>query len=419
METGLVILISLFFSAFFSGIEIAYITSNKLDLELRRKKGLISAKLLAGITRYPSRFIGMLLIGNNVALVFYGIAMARLLEPDLRLYLHSDAYVMVVQTLISTIIVLLTAEFLPKVLFRINPNFILLTLAAPLWLLYFLLYLPVVLIMQVAQFILTRIFGIAFHAEDPVFGKTDLDHYLDLVTTGINRPEDIDPEIKILKNALDFTNIKVKECMVPRTEIVALNIDDPINQLKEQFIRTGLSKILIFNENIDNIIGYTHSYELFKNPKNIKAILLPIIIAPESMRASELMENFIRDHKSVAVVVDEFGGTAGMVTMEDIIEEIFGEIEDEHDSEELVEKQLGDHDYLFSARHEIDYLNETYDLGLKTSDEYETLGGMVTHFHESIPEVDEEIAVDNHIFVIKKASDSRIDLIRLKVRNTS
>ncbi|MCB0430501.1 MAG: HlyC/CorC family transporter [Flavobacteriales bacterium] len=415
METGLVILISLFFSAFFSGIEIAYITANRLELELKRKKGMLSAKLLSYLTRHPSRFIGALLIGNNVSLVFYGIYMAKLLEPPLRDYLATDGAVMVAQTILSTLLVLFTAEFLPKVLFRINPNAILSTFAIPLWIIYHLMFVLVWVIIGMAEFILKHIFGIAITDQHPVFGKTDLDHYLHLATTGPNTGENMDPEIQIFKNALDFTNVKVRECMVPRTEIVALPIDSALDELKHQFIRTGLSKILIYKDSIDHIIGYTHSYELFKSPKHIKSILLPIIIAPETMRANELMEKFIREHKSVAVVVDEFGGTAGMVTMEDIMEEIFGEIEDEHDSEELVERKIGDHDYLFSARHEIDYLNDTYQLGLKTSEEYETLGGMITYYHQSIPRLGEEIVVDRLQFTIKKASDSRIDLIRLKV----
>ena len=410
------VLVALFFSAFFSGMEIAFISSNRLKIELEKKQGDFSAKILSGFIQKPANFIGAMLIGNNIALVVYSIVMAKILEPSILQYTSSEGIILIVQTLISTIIVLFFAEFLPKALLRINPNFALKVAAVPLSLIYWFLF-PLTFIVTIFSNGILRLFKIDTSQSNLAFTKIDLEHFVMDIQDRQESGEDIDHEIQIFKNALDFTDVKARECMIHRTEIIAMDIEDSIEELSQKFIETELSKILIYRDSIDHIIGYVHSIELFKKPESIKSILLPISIVPESMLASDILKQFINQRRSMAVVVDEFGGTAGVVTTEDVIEEIFGEIEDEHDVEELVEQQLDEHTFLFSAKIEIDYINDKYKLSLPESEEYETLGGFIFYFHESIPEKNDKIKIAKFILTINEVSNNKIELVTLQVSN--
>lgn len=422
MELLIPILITLLFSAFFSGIEIAFVSANKLRIEVEKNKNLFSARLIARFLRKPSRFIAALLLGNNIALVAYGIYIAQLLQQPLVHILSQimpsgaaiEAVLLLVQTIISTLIVLLVAEFIPKMLFRINPNKILNFFAVPLNIFYFLFYPIIFVFIGISEFLLKYVFKAAITHPEYSFGVVDLDHYLKEFSTQL--PEEVDDfqEIQMFQNARDLGNIKVRECMIPRNEIEAVNTTDSLETLRKLFITSGHSKILVFEDNIDNIIGYTHSYDLFHKPASIGEIIKPILIAPETMPANKLLSMFMKERKSVALVVDEFGGTAGMVTNEDIIEEIFGEIDDEYDVEDFAETQISEDEYLFSARLEIDYLNHKYKLDLPVSDDYETLAGLIISDHEDIPAVDEQIQIDDFLFIITRASESRIEEVRLK-----
>ena len=427
MNSWAVVLLTLLFSAFFSGMEIAFVTANKLRIELKKKQGLLSAKILSGFLKRPSRFIGTMLVGNTIALVIYGIEMAQILRPLLQMIITSEITIFIIQTVLATLLVLVTAEFVPKALFRINPNRILNFFAVPVWVIYYLLYPLVYIITGTSEFILKKIFRVAFSEEKPVFGMIDLNHILKESAFGIHKNRKAEPGIQIFRNALEFSNIKLKECMVPRTEIVAMDVKESIDTLKQNFVDTGFSKILIYQDEIDHIIGYTHSYELFKKPLTIESILLPVSMVPETMPANELLKTLIKQRKSIAVVVDEFGGTAGIITTEDIMEEIFGEIADEHDIERLTEKQISEGEYLLSGRLEIDYLNEKYKLNLPESEEYETLSGLIIHYHESIPKLNEQIKIktaphypaftgmkEHLLFTITDVSETRIEQVNLK-----
>lgn len=406
------IVISLLFSAFFSGIEIAFVSANKLKIELDNQQGTIHGKILSKFSKTPEKFIAAMLLGNNTALVIYGIFMALILEPTIQKFIADPFIILILQTLISTLIVLFTAEFLPKVIFIINPNNTLKILAIPVWIVYWILFPFTQIILLLSNGIL-KLFGTDTSQSDMAFSKNDLTHLMDDLTETQETEEAIDHEIKIFKNALDFSDVKARECMIPRTEIIAVDIESKIDTLKNLFIETGLSKILVYRDNIDNIIGYVHSFDLFKMPESIKEILLPISIFPESMSASEALNQFIKQHRSIAVVVDEYGGTSGMLTIEDVIEEIFGEIEDEHDKEDLIEKQLNENEYLFSARIEIDYLNTEYGFNLPESEEYETLAGYLLHISENIPDKNDIIKTDNYNFLIEEVSDNKIITVKI------
>lgn len=419
MELLIPVVITILFSAFFSGMEIAFVTANKLKIEVDKAKDFLPARILSKFVKRPSRFIGALLLGNNIALVIYGIYIARILEQPIRQLLPpvagADALLLIVQTLVSTLIILLFAEFLPKVLFRINPNSTLSFFAIPIYLFYILFYPVIFFFIGLSELTLKYLFKVNITQPDYAFGVVDLDHFLSESTA--SKPEESDDyqEIQMFQNARDLGNIKLRECMVPRNEIIALNQNESIDKLNELFIESGHSKVLIYQESIDNIIGYTHSYDLFRKPVSIKEITKPVMIVPETMPASTLLNKFMGERRSVALVVDEFGGTAGMLTIEDIIEEIFGEIDDEYDVEELAEKQIDENTYLFSGRHEIDYLNQKYRLDLPESDDYETLAGFIISFHESIPAENEEIRAGNFLFTIVRASETRIEEVLLKV----
>jgi CBS domain containing-hemolysin-like protein len=400
-------------------MEIAFVTANKLKIEVDKNKDFLPARILSKFVKKPSRFIGALLLGNNIALVIYGIYIARILELPLRQLLPAgagaEAMLLIAQTLVSTLIILLFAEFLPKILFRINPNSTLSFFAIPVYLFYILFYPVIIFFIGLSELTLKYLFKVNITQPDYAFGVVDLDHFLSESTAG--KPEESEDyqEIQMFQNARDLGNIKLRECMVPRNEIIALNQNESIDKLNELFIESGHSKVLIYQDSIDNIIGYTHSYDLFRKPVSIKEITKPVMIVPETMPASTLLNKFMGERRSVALVVDEFGGTAGMLTIEDIIEEIFGEIDDEYDVEELAEKQIDENTYLFSGRHEIDYLNQKYRLDLPESDDYETLAGIIISFHESIPAENEEIRAGNFLFTIVRASETRIEEVLLKV----
>lgn len=414
-NTTVIILLSLIASAFFSGLEIAFITSNKLRIELENKQGNFSAKILSYFNKYPSRYLGTMLLGNNIALVVFGIYMDEELNPFFGNYVSSKILILILSTFCSTMIILVTAEFLPKNLFRINPNRTLNIFAFPLTIVYGVLYPVVMITIGLSEFILKKIFRVKLQQEATAFTMIDLDHFIKQGTSAIEKKEEVDHEIKIFQNALDFSEVKARECMIPRTEIVAMDVTVSIDELKAKFIETRLSKILIFDKSIDNIIGYVYSKELFKRPENVKSILLPVSIVPESMTANEILTVFIQQHKSIAIVVDEFGGTSGMLTMEDVMEEIFGEIEDEHDKEELIDRQINENEYVFSARLETDYINNKYNLNLPILDTFETIGGLIMHYHESIPEKNELIKIENFTFKVIAVSRTKIETVYLTI----
>lgn len=415
MEVPLIgIIITLIFSAFFSAMEIAYISSSRLKVELDKTKGTLNGRILGRFYKNESHFIAMLLLGNNIALVFFGLFAADLLNPIIEMWGVEDgsATMLFLQTIMSTILVLILAEFLPKAVVQLNPNGFLKIMAFPLLLVYILLYVPTFLVLGMSNAFL-RILRVENETQEKVFSKVDLEHYVDDLNQRINEEEEFGNEMQILKNALSFDSVKARDCMIPRTDIVSMDVEDTIDNLRKRFIDTGLSKIIIYRENIDNVIGYVHSFEMFKSPKAIKQILLPINFVPESIPGKELLELFAEKSGNVAVVVDEYGGTSGIVTIEDVIEEIFGEIEDEHDREEWVEQDLGDGEYLFSARVEIDYLIQEYEFDLEESEEYETLGGLVIHELESIPSAGTKLVLDGMSIIIEEVSDHRIDLVRI------
>lgn len=419
VEGWQIILLTLLLSGFFSGTEIAFVSSNRLRVELDLKKKLLSARILNRFYKNPSRFIGALLLGNNVALVVYGISMADLLEPLIESALPpvvlNEFSVLLTQTILSTILILIVAEFLPKIFFRINPNRLLNALAVPVWLIYYLLYPLVVIYIGLAEFLMKTFFRVELSRSDYRLSSIDLNEYLREYTQQEESEEEVQHELQIFQNAIEFRHVKLRECMVPRTEIEAVGIDATVDQLNKKFAETKHSKILIYKENVDNIIGYVHSFDMFKKPKFISEVIRQINVFPETYPASGLLARFIQDRQGIAVVVDEFGGTSGIVSMEDIIEEIFGEIDDEFDEESTVENVLGEDKYIFSTRLEIDYLNETYKLNLPEAEAYETLAGFILHYHESIPDLHEEIMIHPFRIKVLKASDNRLEEVQLSL----
>lgn len=394
---------------------------NRLKLELLKNQGSVAGGILAGFASNSSRFLGMTLLGNNIALIVLGIAASELLEPALfsgftRLFgagLDFQLAILLTQTVLTTMLVLTFGEFLPKALFRINPTGILQILAVPLKVIDIILWLPVKLIVFITDFILHNIMGIHVSSEKPVYSKVDLEEFVNQFVKNDQREED-DIDTEIFERALSLTDVKLRECMIPRTEIVAMEIDSSINDLLRLFLESKHSKVIIYDDTIDNIKGYVHHFDLMKKPANIEEILFPIKVVPETMGARNLMNMFIKDHKSIAWVVDEFGGTAGIVTLEDILEEVFGEIQDEHDSEDFIERQISGNEYIFSGRLEIDYVNEKYGLKLPEG-EYETLAGFIVSRHESIPDQDEVILIDQYEIKIIAVGDTRIETVKLTV----
>lgn len=420
MDNWVLIAVSLILSAFFSGMEIAFVTANKLKIEVDRSKGLLSARIIARFQQNPARFIGALLLGNNIALVIYGSAIAAILDPWLMRILpvtfNGEWIVLILQTIIATLIILVSAEFLPKVFFRINPNRWLNIFGIPVWLVYYLLYPIIWIFIGISEFILRAVFKVKLETRSKSFSAVDIDHFLEEFSKGDVEENEILQEIQMFQNAIQLKSTKLRECMIPRTEIIAHEKQDEIEQLKQSFIETGLSKVLIYQDSIDNIIGYVHAYDIFRKPQSIQEVLRSVVYAPESMPANQLLKQFFDQQKGVAVIVDEFGGTSGMLTMEDVMEEIFGEIRDEFDINDLTEKQLAEDEYLFSARLEIDYLNENYRLNLPESDDYETLGGFILQKYGSIPKLGDELEIDNYHFKILQAKNNGIDKVSLKLK---
>lgn len=424
METLLIIIfVTIVLSAFFSGMEIAFVSANKLRLELDKKQETLNSRILSIFTDNPAQYIATMLVGNNIALVIYGVAFASLLEPTFYSFLDSDGAVLLLQTASSTLIILCTSEFLPKALFRINPNIFLRIFAVPV-LFFYLIFYPITRItMWLSKLLLNGIFRaeIDKNEEKIVFSRIDLDHFVNEPDqqTHQSSPNQIDNEIKLFRNALDFSKVKLREIMVPRTEIEAMDLESSVSELRQKFIETGYSRILFYQENIDNIIGYLHHSVIFTNPDSIRPNLRKVLIVPETMAASKLLSKFIAQKRSIAIVVDEFGGTSGMVTIEDILEEIFGEIEDEHDTIDLIDRQTSSNEFILSARIELDYLNEKYKLGFPVEEEYETLAGFILYHYESIPKINTVITIGQYRFKVLKASNTRIELVNLQVLNNS
>ncbi len=416
MDPGyLIILITLFISAFSSGVEIAFVSSSRLRIELDKNKGSVTGKILGFFYRHEGHFLAALLLGNNIALVLFGIQAAEILNPIIASWgVNEQVLQLLIQTVISTILVLIIAEFLPKAICQLNPNAFMKSFAVPAYLFYWILYLPTSVIMFISLRFL-KLMKVEISSTEKVFSKVDLEHYVQDMNERIKEEEDFGNEMQILQNALDFSKIKARDCMVPRPEIIAIEVNEPITNLHALFVKTGISKVVVFRDSIDNIIGYAHSFELFNKPDSIAKILRPILFVPESIPGKELLEMFTSKSVSIAIVVDEYGGTAGVITIEDVIEEIFGDIEDEHDKEDWLEEKISDSEYRFSARAEIDYLNENYKLGLVESEEYETLGGLIIHELESIPEAGQEIKTEKLRLVIEEVSDRRIEVVRLFV----
>ena len=414
----IIVLISLLFSAFFSGIEIAYISSNKLQIELQNKQGDMRGKIMSGFVQSPGQFIGTTLLGNTICLVLYGTFMAFLLEDPLRMWLpasiNNEAVILLMQTVASTIIVLITGEFLPKSFFMLNPNSMLNFFAIPFLGIYFLMYPIVWAVVGLSRFFITKVLRLPYSEDKPVFTVTDLNSFIQNHMSKGREEGKVDIDTKIFENAVEFKTVRIRECMVPRTDLVAVDVNDTIQELKTVFEESGHSKVIVYRDSIDEVIGYCHHLELFKKPKTIDEILTPIIIAPESALANEVLIQFIQERKSLALVVDEFGGTSGIVSMEDIIEEIFGEIDDEYDNDDLIEQKTGEQEYLLSARHEIDYLNDKYGWELPIGD-FETLSGLILSLAENLPKKGESVAFGPYTFTIVTKQDHRIDSVKLKI----
>ena len=421
MDTGpyVMIAITLVFSFFFSGIEIAFLSANKLQIELQGKQGVMWGRIMSYFLKRQSWFIGTTLIGNTLALVLFGIYMAQLIEPWLSANLpesiNDEVFVLIFQTLISTLLILFTAEFLPKSLFLINPTFMLAVLAVPFRIIYIILAPLTFSIVYLSKLVIIHVLRIEYSEEKPVFALTDLNNYLKSMMNVRHEDGDIDLDKKIFHNALEFKTVRIRDCMIPRTEVTAIDVEEGIEKLKETFVQSGHSKILIYKESIDNVIGYCHSSALFKKPQHIEEILTTIHIVQETMMANDLMVQLIKDHKSMALVVDEFGGTSGIVSMEDVIEEIFGEIEDEHDADDLIEQKINEYTFLFSARLEVDYINDHYKWNLPTGD-YETLAGLILSYTEDFPTEGDTISIPPYSFVIHKTENKLINTVKVEVK---
>jgi putative hemolysin len=419
MNNYIIIALTLAFSAFFSGMEIAFVSSNKLRIELEKGKGLLSSRLISGFVHHPSRFIGAMLVGNNIALVIYGIAAAAILEPVFLGLLpenfQSDSILLILQTLFSTIFILVTGEFLPKILFRLNPNGLLSFFAVPVYIIYLALYPFMYFFLGLSELLLRYVFGLKTGNVKYQFSSIDFDEYIRDFYNPAAAQVDESSEIQMIQNVREFHSTKVRECMVPRNEIIAADDSISINEINSLFIDSQHSKIPVYKQTIDNLTGYVHLYDLFGKPKDINVVLRPVIIVPETISASNALNMMISQRRSVAVVVDEFGGTAGMVTVEDLIEEIFGEIDDEFDVEELLVKQISENEFILSGRLEIDFLNQEHSLNLPESDEYETLAGLILSHNQSIPQIRDEITFEPFTFTILEASGSRIDKVQLKI----
>ena len=409
--------VALVFSAFFSAMAIAFLASNRLKIEVDKSKGTLLSKIQAIFYRNESKIIAFILLGNNVSLVVYGISAAQILDPVLYGWgITSEGGLLLLQTLLSTILVLIAAEFIPKSLVQYNPNRFLKIGTFPLFTLYILLFIPTHVILAISWIVL-KAFGYDQKTNQKVFSKVDLEHFVEDISERIDSEEISTEDMNLLKNALDFSNVKARDCMIPRTEIIAVDINDSLKTVMQLFIAKGLSKVIIYRDSIDNIIGYVHSYDLFKSPKSIKQILLPIHFVPSVTTGEELLAKFTEQSGNIAIVSDEYGGTAGMVTLEDVIEEIFGEIEDEHDKDDLIEEKISDKHFRFSARVEIDYINEQYSLNIPESEEYETLGGLILFELANIPEKNSKLKMGGFAFVVEDVTDRRIEIVSVYLKS--
>lgn len=409
-------------SAFFSGMEIAFVSANKIHVEIEKKQEGFLSQILGRLTANPSKFIASMLIGNNIALVVYGYYMGDVLTEMLPSATASDPYwmqlllndfIVLTQTVISTAVILITAEFLPKVLFQIYANSLIKVLALPAYFFYLLFSGFSWLVMKVSDFVLRIFFKTAGDEITQAFSKNELGDYINEQMEAVSENDEIDSEVQIFQNALEFSEVKTREAMIPRTEICAVEYRDRLSELSGLFTETGFSKILVYRENIDDIIGYVHSFDLFKKPQSIRSIMKPVEYVPETMLIQDTLNLLTRKRRSMAVVIDEYGGTSGILTVEDIIEELFGEIEDEHDVVEYREEQIDDNTYLFSARLEVDYLNEQYKLNLPESEEYETLGGLIMNQTEAIPEKGFKMDIDTFVLDIVEVSNTKIELVKI------
>ncbi len=412
----LYIVLSILFIGFFAGIEIAFISVNKLNVELKKKQGSLTGKILARFMDNPAEFIGASLVGVNVLLVIYGILMTKLTDPllnSLPAPLNSEYVHLFLDTLIATAIILFFAEFIPKAIFRSKAEALLSFFSIPMFILYYLLYPIAKVFVALSEFILKYLFNVRIKEKKQIFNRVDLEHFVKQTMHG-HDSDSSELNTELFENALYLVNVKIRKCMVPRNEVQAIDIDTPISEVREKFIDTKLSKIIVYKENIDDIAGYIHHLDLNRRPKNIKEVLHSITAVPETMSAVDLMNRFTKDRKSIAWVVDEFGGTAGIVTMEDVLEEIFGDINDEFDTEEHVEKQISENEFIFSGRLELDYLNEKYDFDFSTEDS-ETLSGYIIANHETIPKLKERIIIDHWEFDILLVSDTRIETVKMKI----
>lgn len=407
-----IILTTLVLSAFFSGFEIAYVSSNKVHIEILKKQEGLIANILTRLTYRPSKLLATMLVGNNVALVVYGFEMGKVMTLLLPPFFQNVLW----HTIISTLIILITAEFMPKVFFQIYANQLLKLFAVPAYFFYLLFYPFSSFIIWISDFVLRVFFKTKGDYVPLSFTKVELVDYISEQMGNAPKKEEVDAEVQMFQNALEFSGVKAREIMIPRTEIVAVDLNETIENLIATFVSSGFSKILIYNENIDDIVGYVHSFDMFKKPKTIKEVLIPIVTIPETIQINEVLNLLMRKRKSMAVVLDEYGGTSGIVTLEDIVEELFGEIEDEHDKDKFIEEKISDDEYLFSARLEVDYINETYHLNLPESEEYETLSGLIVLHTEEIPTQGETISLPPFVFSIEACSQTRIETVRIFIK---
>ncbi|WP_162126492.1 hemolysin family protein [Flavobacterium phycosphaerae] len=417
MEIGIII-VCLILSAFFSGMEIAFVSSNKIYLEIEKKQDDFISKILTKLTQKPSKFIATMLVGNNVSMVVYGFFMGDLLMHWFETfgYRFSDLSNLLLQTTLSTLIVLMTSEFLPKVFFQIYANSAIKIFALPAYFFYRLFYYISSFMIWISDFILKRFFKTEGDQINLSFSKVELGNYISEQMNSVEDHESVDSEIQIFQNALEFSGVKARDIMTPRTELVAVELHSSIVDLRSLFIETGYSKILVYFNSLDDIVGYVHSFELFKKPRSIKSVMIPVEFVPETIFIKDVMNLLTKKRKSVAVILDEYGGTSGIVTMEDIVEELFGEIEDEHDSDEaLIENPLDDKSYLFSTRLDVEYLNETYNLDIPESDSYSTLGGFIVDFSKEIPQKGDQITIGSFQFSIEEASNKKIELVKMTI----
>ena len=417
METSIII-ICLILAAFFSGMEIAFISSNKIYLEIEKKQDNFISQILTKLTEKPSQFIVSMLIGNTITLVIYAFYASKFILVGISNlgFQFSPLVDILIQATIASFVILVTSEFIPKVFFQIYANSLIKIFAVPAYLFYLFFYYISTFVLWISDFILSKFFKTEGDIIPSFFSKAELGNYITEQLNSVEDQENVDSEIQIFQNALEFSGVKARDIMTPRTEISAVDIYDPIDELRDKFIETGYSKILVYQNSLDDIIGYVHSFDLFKKPKTIKSVLIPVEFVPQTIFIKDAMNLLTKKRKSVAIVLDEYGGTSGMITIEDIVEELFGEIEDEHDSEEeLIEKEISENEYLFSTRFDVEYLNETYKLDIPESDSYGTLGGFIVNATKEIPLKGAEINIGNFRFTIAEATNKKIELVKMKV----